>query len=102
MKNILLMSLILVSFSSTVFADKCVMQIKRTACPGKETEAFKPYNGKQETEETKDTTALADCEKLAEKNSKIVRKGTLSAKTVTATFAGKALAKTYDGKADCK
>jgi len=83
-------------------AGKCVMKINRKACAGKETEAYKPYNGKVETEETKEAKDQADCEKQAEKASKIVRKGTLSNKTVTATFDGKALPKPFEGQSECK
>lgn len=90
----------LVAFNAQ--AGKCVMKINRKACPGKETEAYKPYNGKVETEETKEAKDKADCEKQAEKSSKIVRKGALSLKTVNATFDGAALAKPYEGKSDCK
>ena len=93
----------LLTFSASLsFAGDCVMKIKRDACPGKDTEAYKPYNGKKETEEKKSAADAAACEKEADKASKIVRKGTLSAKTVTASFDGKDLGKTFSGTAECK
>jgi len=102
MKKLLLVTSVTLFTTQFSFAGECIMKIHRTACPGKETEAFKPYNGKVETEEKKDTADLAACEKLAEKSAKIVRKGTLSAKKVNATFGGKPLAKTYQDQSDCK
>jgi len=93
----------LVLFSSiSAQAGDCVLKIAREACPGKETEAYKPYNGKKETEEKKSAADEAACKKEADKAAKIVRKGTLSAKTVSATFDGKAVAGDFKGKSECK
>lgn len=83
-------------------AGDCVLKISREACPGKETEAYKPYNGKKETEEKKSAADEAACKKEAEKASKIVRKGTLSVKTVIATLDGKAVAGDFKGTSECK
>ncbi|MBC7740974.1 MAG: hypothetical protein H7061_02175 [Bdellovibrionaceae bacterium] len=77
------------------------MKIKREACPGKEEAAFKPYDGKQETEEKNKAGDAAACKKMAEKTSKIVRKGTLIKKTVTYTFDGGA-ALTASNTSPCK
>lgn len=101
MKNIIL-AIAIIMMGSASTAGECMMKIKRDACPGKETEAYKPYNGKQETEEKKEVADAAACEAAADKASKIVRKGTLSAKTVTASFAGKDLGKTFSAKSECK
>ena len=101
-KTTMTLMIIAAFYTFDAHAGKCVMKINRKACAGKETEAYKPYNGKVETEETKEAKDEADCEKQAEKASKIVRKGTLSNKTVTATFDGKALAKPFEGKSECK
>lgn len=91
-----------VLFASNAYAGDCVMKIKRTACPGKATEAFKPYNGKEETEEKKSVKDLKACEAETEKASKIVRKGVLSQKTTKATFDGKDIGKSFTGKSECK
>lgn len=88
--------------SASAFAGDCSVKIAREACAGKETEAFKPYGGKKETVEPKSVADEAACMKHAESQSKIVRKGTLSAKKVTATFDGKDLGKTFEDKKDCK
>ncbi len=88
--------------SSTAFAGECTISITRTACPGKETEAFKPYNGKVTTEEKKDVADAAACSAMADKSSKIVRKGTLGKKVVKGTFAGADLGKSFEDSKDCK
>lgn len=88
--------------TSNAYAGDCVIKIKRTACPGKSTEAFKPYNGKEETEEKKSANDQKVCETEAEKASKIVRKGVLSQKRTVASFEGKDLGKSFTGTAECK
>lgn len=77
------------------------MTIKRDACAGKEAAAYKPYNGKVETEEKKTVADVAACKAEAAKAAKIVRKGTLSKKTVTAKFDG-ADAGVETGTSECK
>jgi uncharacterized protein YdeI (BOF family) len=85
--------------ASSAFAE-CKLSITRTACPGKETEAFKPYDGKTTTEETiKKATTQDACVKEGEKASKIVRKGTLSKKAVKISFEGKDAGEKSDEKA---
>lgn len=79
-----------------------MINIDRSACPGKEAEMLKPYNGKNPTTEKKTFGSVEECSKFAEKSSKIVRKGTLAGKKVTGTFDGKALEKGFDEKAECK
>lgn len=88
-------------FASTVKAGDCVIKIKRTACPGKSTEAYKPYNGKEETEEKKSLADAKSCEAEADKASKIVRKGVLSQKRTIASFDGKEV-KSFTGNSECK
>ena len=77
------------------------MKIKRDACAGKEAAAYKPYNGKTETEEKKTVGDEAACKAEAKKAAKIVRKGTLTKKTVSAMFDGKD-AGTESDTAECK
>ncbi len=89
-------------FSTAAFAGDCVMKIERKPCPGKETDALKPYNGKNPTEEKKSADSLEKCTKIAEDASKIVRKGTLSEKAVTASFDGKDLGKPFTANSTCK
>ncbi len=91
----------LLILSSTTFAGECVQKIKRDACPGKEAAAYKPYDGKVETTEKSTVGNMDACKKAAEKSAKIVRKGTLSKKTVTYTFDGGAAA-TASGTSACK
>lgn len=102
MKTFLKTLTVVALLGSSAFAGDCVIKTKREACPGKETEAYKPYNGKQETEDKKSAADAAACAAEAEKGSKIVRKGTLSKKTTSAMFDGKDLGKSFTGTSDCK
>ncbi|MNL25937.1 hypothetical protein D3C87_1474390 [compost metagenome] len=88
--------------SQFAFAGDCVISIDRKACAGKETDAMKPYNGKNPTEETKKLDSAEACAKFAEKSSKIIRKGTLTEKNDSGKFDGKDLGKTFSDKAECK
>ncbi len=83
MKKIILASIFL---ASTTFATDCIVKTDRKPCPGKETETLKPYNGKNPTEDKKTAADAGACKALAEKSSKIIRKGTLAEKSVTAIF----------------
>jgi hypothetical protein len=103
--NKMLLSVIALSFVSSMAMAKgeCAYKTAREACPGKETEALKPYDGKKETDDKKEVDDEKACLSLAEKSAKIVRKGTLASKKVHAvTFAGKDLGKTFEDKKDCK
>jgi hypothetical protein len=101
MKNLgLLIATLLIS--NSLIAGECTLSITRTACPGKEAEMLKPYDGKNPTEE-KDAKATTEeaCSKAAEKAAKIVRKGVLAKKAVMAKFDGKDLGEKAETK-ECK
>jgi len=83
MKKIILATLFI---ANTSFAADCIIKTDRKPCPGKESETLKPYSGKNPTEDKKTAADGMACKILAEKSSKIVRKGTLSEKSVSATF----------------
>lgn len=103
MKKMMLSVMAMTLASSMAMAGECAFKTAREACPGKETEAFKPYDGKKETDDKKDVADEKACLALAEKGAKIVRKGTLTSKKIhTVTFAGKDLGKTFEDKKDCK
>lgn len=86
------------AFSTFVQAkDECVLSIDRTPCAGKETEARKPYSGKNPTEEKRGkATTEQTCLDEGAKAVKIIRKGILAKKVVTVTFAGKEAGKKED------
>ncbi|GEM_PF-785833 len=86
--------------STAAFAD-CMISINRTACAGKESEALKPYDGKNPTEEKGKATTEEACLKEGEKAAKIVRKGVLAKKTVKISFGGKSLGEKTEEK-ECK
>lgn len=102
MKKSTLIAALIVFGSAAAHAADCTITISRKACAGKETEAMKPYNGKNPTEETKKLDSEEACLKWGEKSSKIIRKGTLTEKSVTVKFDGKDLGKTFADKAECK
>lgn len=101
MKKAILTAALVLSAQFAYAAD-CVITIDRKACPGKESDALKPYNGKNPTDETKKLDSAEACEKFADKSSKIVRKGTLTSKSVSGKYDGKDLGKTFADKAECK
>lgn len=101
MKKLFVLSVFTLVTANQAFAADCVISIDRKACAGKETEALKPYQGKNPTEEKKSVTDEAACKSMAEKAAKIVRKGTLTAKKVTAKFDGKDVG-SFEDKAECK
>lgn len=75
--------------SVSASAADCVLTIDRTPCPGKVAAARRPYAGVNPTREVKKNAAdAATCAKEAENAAKIIRKGTLSAKKVTAVYGG--------------
>lgn len=82
------LTLFALTLTTAAYAGECTIITTRGSCPGKETETYKPYDGKNPTTETKKADSAADCAKLAEKSSKIIRKGTLKDKKVTAKFDG--------------
>ena len=102
MTKALLTLFTLLTCGSALAAGDCSLSIDRTPCEGKETDARKPYSGKNPTEEKKEKAATADeCLKEGEKAAKIVRKGTLAKKVVTVSFGGKEVGKKEDTQS-CK
>jgi hypothetical protein len=98
----LFLTVSLLTLSTSLFAGDCTLTITRTACPGKEAEMLKPYDGKNPTEQKEEKATTEDaCKTAAEKASKIVRKGVLSKKAVKATFDGKALPD-FSAEKECK
>lgn len=95
-------AIFIILFSIQTSAGECVLKIAREACPGKNLEAYKPYKGKTETEEKKTLANQEACANEAQKAAQIVRKGTLTKKTVTASFDGQTIAQDFIGTADCK
>lgn len=89
-------------FAQVSFAADCELTISRKACAGKEIEAMKPYNGQNPTTEKSAAADAEACTKKAEKASKIIRKGTLTEKSVTAKFDGKDIGKSFTDNAECK
>ncbi len=100
MKKIILFFMLLV-LPSLSFAGTCTIITHRKACPGKELETFKPYDGKNPTEDSKSLPNIEACLKFAEKSSKIIRRGTLHEKNVRAYYNDQDLEKTFTDNAEC-
>ena len=90
----------LFALSSVAFAD-CMLTITRHACPGKEAEMLKPYDGKNPTEQKDAAADEAACKVAGEKAAKIVRKGVLAKKEVKISFGGKEVGESHFEK-ECK
>lgn len=81
-------------------AADCQITTQRTACPGKEQEVLAPYGGKNPTVEVVAAASADSCKAAAEQSSKIVRKGTLKGKTVSAKFGADAAGQ-FSDTSDC-
>lgn len=99
MKKIIL-GLIVLSVS-TAYSSDCEITTDRTPCKGKEVEMLKPYKGVNPTLDKKSAKDEKECSAMAEKSSKIIRKGTLASKSVTAKFGDKSFGPFAD-KSECK
>lgn len=82
-------------------AAECELTVTRKACPGLETEALKPYGGKNPTREKTTVETETACLKQAEKVSRIIRKDTLTEKKVSARFNGKELGRVFTDRDPC-
>jgi plastocyanin len=65
---------------------RCEFTTTRVACPGREAEAYKPYDGKRVTTEVLEVDDMEACERKARQAAKIVRLGTLQHKSVQSSF----------------
>lgn len=63
---------------------QCLLTIDRAACPGKETEAFAPYNGANPTYDGRVNLTETACKAFAAQTAKIVRKRIIKKISVTA------------------
>src|SRR6218665_3586317 len=69
----------------------CFVSVNREACPGREEEAFAPYNGVNPTEQTIPHFTEAQCQEHAARYAKIVRRFVLKKIEVTSSYNGVAL-----------
>lgn len=85
-------SLVLVAaltLSGVASADDCVLQITRTACPGKEAESYAKCTGKPSCTETKPAANAAQCATKAKEGCANSRRDVTKSKKITALFGGK-------------
>ncbi|MFZ3229620.1 MAG: hypothetical protein WA160_05415 [Pseudobdellovibrio sp.] len=83
--------------SINTYAGKCVFDVTRTACPGKEAESFAKCSGKkaqciddkESTGKDREATSEKDCAKKALKACENARTDITDSKIITATFDGK-------------
>lgn len=85
---LLMFSLAFSSAATTAIAGDCVLNVTRTACPGKEAESYKKCDGKQSCEEMKETSSAEACAKEALKACDNARLDITKSKVITASFDG--------------
>ena len=89
------------SLASDAFAaDDCVIHYNRTACPGKEEEAYSKCGGTKECDKAADASTEAACTAAAKEACANSRLEITKSKRITARFNGKAL-KGSDGANFC-
>lgn len=104
MKKVILSILVGFTFAGVVAIaeEVCEVTTDRTACPGKNDEALKPYDMKNPTvEPKKKIKSKEECSKYLDENYKISRRVILSKKVTTVKWDGKELATKTD-TSDCK
>jgi hypothetical protein len=72
----------------SVFAGECVLQVTRTACPGKDTESFSKCAGKASCNETVPAASAGQCTLKAKSACANKRQDVTKNKKVSATFDG--------------
>lgn len=88
MKSLITTLVVLLSLNS--YAGKCVLDVTREACAGKEKESFaKCPNGTKQCTEDKEATSEKDCAKKALKACDNARTDVTKSKIITASFDGK-------------
>lgn len=89
----------LVFFALNAFAGKCILDVKREACPGKEKESYEKCAGKSQCDPKEVVaTSAKDCAKKAVKECDNARLEITKLKIIKASFDGTAV---EDGKNFC-
>jgi hypothetical protein len=96
MKTITVAAVISLSLISTAFAD-CVVNVNRTACPGKEAESYTKCGGSKSCDKDYPATTEAACVAAAKENCPNSRLEITKSKIVKARFNGKVLKGPYGG-----
>ncbi len=95
-KPIALAAIFGLSLASSAFAD-CVVNINRTACPGKETESYSKCGGSKSCDKDESASTEAACIAAAKANCPNSRLDITKSKVVKARFNGKQLKGPYGG-----
>lgn len=86
------LAVLLISMSCTAaIAGDCVLQITRTACPGKDSESFSKCGGKASCNETVPAASASQCSLKAKSSCANKRMDVTKYKKVTATYDGSAV-----------
>ena len=112
-KKKLLVMAVLALTAGSVLAGECMLQVTRTACPGKETESFSKCDGKASCNESVPAASAGQCTLKAKSACSNKRLDVTKYKKVTATYDGTAVDGgkdfctghpdfPYASKADCK
>jgi len=79
----------LVFFALNAFADKCVIDVTREACPGKDKESYEKCKGEKQCTKEVTATSEKDCAKKALKECENARLEITKLKIIKASFDGK-------------
>lgn len=85
------------SLASTAYAAECVVNVNRTACPGKEAESYSKCGGSKSCDKTEDAGSEAACIAAAKSNCPNSRLDITKSKVVKARFDGKQLKGPFGG-----
>jgi hypothetical protein len=96
MKKFVLAAVFGLAFVSSASA-QCVVNVNRTACPGKESESYSKCGGAKSCDKTEDAGSEASCIAFAKAQCPNSRLDITKSKIVKARFKGKALAGPYGG-----
>ena len=97
MKKAIILAALFVVSASNAFAAECVVNINRTACPGKEAESYSKCGGSKSCDKTEDASSAAACIAAAKSNCPNSRLEITKSKVVKARFDGKSLQGPYGG-----
>jgi len=95
-KTVVLAALIGLSMASSAFAN-CVVNVNRTACPGKEEVSYSKCGGAKSCDKTEDAGNVAACIAFAKAQCPNSRLDITKSKIVKARFDGKQLPGPYNG-----
>lgn len=96
-KSLALAALFSLSFASNALSYECIININRTACPGKEAESYSKCGGAKSCDKEDGASTEAACIAAAKSNCPNSRLDITKSKVVKARFKGKSLKGPFGG-----